>query len=120
MFPWHFADVIKVKVFMCLVMRNPPPCDEGPILEYPSGPNLITLALKIREHFIAEFRREEDVTIGEWSERCSAADFEGRGRGPRAKYCRQHVETGKGIQIRFFPLASRRECNPADTLILIQ
>lgn len=30
-------------------------------MDYASGPNLITLALKIRTPFVAELRREEDV-----------------------------------------------------------
>lgn len=38
-----------------------------------------------QRNFPCEFRREDDMTIKEWSERCNVADFEDRGRGPRAK-----------------------------------
>lgn len=53
------------------------------------------------------------------SERCHMADFEGGGKDPQAKQCRQPLEDGKVKEMEPFP-ESPENTQSADTLILTQ
>ena len=54
------------------------PQDSKIIIDYPSGPSVITRVLKSRQG--RRNRSEKDVTTEAGSERCCSAGFEGGGR----------------------------------------
>lgn len=81
--------------------------------DYPKRPNLITWILKCEEPFPAVVRGRQGHGR-KVRERCSAADFEYRGRGSQAKKCGQPLEIGKDKKMNS-PLESSEE--NADTLI---
>lgn len=84
-------------------------------MDYPGGHNIITSVLE------SERGRQKKRLRGRHGYRRKIREMQLSGEKrsrPQAKECMQTLEAGK--ENRFFHPASRKECGPADTLILVQ
>lgn len=82
---------------------------------YPSWPNGITQVLKVENRSL---RSEGAVITEEWSYRGNVASFGGGGQATSQKKC--HLLNLEKARQWCSPRASRKECNPANILILTQ